>query len=222
MLVFAAASFARVGRVSLPFWLLMTIDWLWAATPTADSRLRRLVSHPCYSQKKVVLAQMKTNPSLAHLFWGFFLPSKRKAVPAIQTSSVCRAGRMSCPYALVPEVTVLGSHLEASATNVMFTGHGCCWYLVFLGTCSDFFFFPQGLTDLAETERDIGSCTYGKRATHSLPTFFSPSCHPAIAMGIAMGKLNLRAFHRLAWLRDSSPDFIVVLKTFEAHIDWSA
>lgn len=54
-----------------------------------------------------------------------------------------------------------------------------------LGTCSDLL---QDLRDLAGKQKDIGTCTHGKRVMLSSLTSSRPSCHPRIAMG----KLNKR------------------------------
>ena len=107
MLFFAAASFARVGQVSLPFWLLMTIDWLWAATPTADSRLCRLVSHPCCSQQRWYLHEWKPTQAL-HFF--FFFCLQRGKQSQLDRFAEPRQGPATCisAYSHTAEVSSWG------------------------------------------------------------------------------------------------------------------
>lgn len=144
MLFSAAASFAQVGRISLPFWLIITIDWLWAATPTADSRLCRLISHLCCSQKSWYWQEWKVTQTL-HSF-SIFFAFKEESSPSSPSLISLLNWEWELVCALVPVVTLLRSHLDTGATDVMFRGYRCCWYSVLLGTCSDF--FSQELRDL--------------------------------------------------------------------------
>lgn len=137
MLLSAAASFAQVGRISLPFWLIMTTDWLWAVTPTADSRLRRLISHLCCSQKSWYLQEWKVTQTL-HSF-SIFFAFKEESSPSSPSLISLLNWERELPCALVPVVTLLRSPLDTGATNVMFMCYSCCWYSVLLGTCSDIF-----------------------------------------------------------------------------------
>lgn len=106
-------------------------------TPTADSRLRRLISHLCCSQKSWYWQEWKVTQTLHSFF--FFFPFKMESSPSSPSRISLLNWERELLRALVPVVTLLRSHLDAGATNVMFMGYRCCWYSVLLETCSDFF-----------------------------------------------------------------------------------
>lgn len=67
---------------------------------------------------------MESNPDLALFFYLFAFKEESSPSSPSLISLLNWERELLC--ALVPVVTLLRSHLDTGATNVMFTGYSCC------------------------------------------------------------------------------------------------
>lgn len=179
MLFSAAASFAQVGWISLPFWLIITIDWLWAVTPTADSRLCRLISHLCCSQKSWYLQEWKVTQTL-HSFSIFFCLQRGKQSQQSQPDQSAALGEGTAVC-----ISACSHTAEISSWRWC---HKCDVYglqvLLILSAFGNWFWFYPRIWEIFLRHKGIlGPGLNGTRVTHSPPTFSCPSCHSRASNG---------------------------------------